>query len=475
MYSDRIRDWWHRENKSLAAAIFVGAVLYILACYFDFTETWYRVTQSHEFLELDELLIFPVVVFLTALVFSSSRNKRLLEANFELAQEKAFSENILQGTPSIIIEMDAAGAISFVNPAALAITEYDRYELLGHNFWDVLMPDGGSGALKRHLAEGGSVDLALRNKDLREDFLIAKSGRKVLIAFTVLHRPVSGREMTVLIGSDITRERQHFEQQAALEKMRALGEMSGGMAHEINNALQPIVGLSEVIEELARGKDPQIEECIGVIHRSAMNARKIVSDVLAFGRKQDEHEMVVEKACDCLSEAVWFSEQLLPSTITVEKQGFDFLYEEDDDSYVIRINRVRLIQILTNIFSNSAHAMKSKGTLTVRYAQMRIDDGALLPSRLQPGRYVVLEITDEGCGMSAATLASAFEPFFTTKPVGEGTGLGLSIVYGIIKEWNGDLVIESTPGKGTTVRIFLPDAGPDESEEEQNMYQEAAS
>ena len=384
--------------------------------------------------------------------------ERLNKYMLQMEIEKSFSDSVLSGMPSLIIEMDETGTIYFINPAATRLTGYEGGDLIGQNFWKKLMPDGGNGALKRHLSSGGDVDLVLGFQDNREDYLITKFGQKLLISFTVLHRPLGEKYMTVIIGTDLTKERKHFEQQAALEKVRALGEMSGGMAHEINNALQPIVGLSEVIKELAKDKDPQIEECIDIIYKSATNARKIVSGVLAFGRKQNEQEKTKEDAIECLSEAIWFAEQLLPSTVQVVKEGLEQEASFDDiDSYTIEINRVRLIQILTNLFSNAAYAMNKKGTLRIVYRQEDLNARNGLPAKLPPGKYVVLSIADDGCGMDAATMASAFEPFFTTKPVGEGTGLGLSIVYGIIKEWGGEITIDSEAGKGTTFHIYLPD------------------
>lgn len=250
------------------------------------------------------------------------------------------------------------------------------------------------------------------------------------------------------------KQRLQEREKASQQKMVALAEMSGGMAHEINNALQPILGLSEVVREMAGESNPQILECVGIIHNSAVNARKIVSGILAFGRNQSETELFIEPARTSIAETVWFAAKVIPSSIVVETTGLED--GDNGETCYFRINRVKLMQIITNLFTNAAHAMNNKGKITVIYEQIGEADAEVLPTDVAPGRHIMLEVRDSGCGMDADTQASAFEPFFTTKKVGEGTGLGLSIVYGIIKEWGGTVKLESTPGVGTTVRIFLP-------------------
>ncbi len=254
-----------------------------------------------------------------------------------------------------------------------------------------------------------------------------------------------------------------YERQATLQKFEALAQMSGGMAHEINNALQPILGLSEIVKEGLHGQNPHLEECMDIIYKSADNARKIVGGVLAFGRKNSDQERNVIQAESAINEAIWFAQQLLPSTVGIIKCGMhhevnDALTSGEEHGYRININRVRLIQIITNLFSNAAHAMNNKGRIFIDLRQEFVSDPHLLAGKLPPGKYVILSIRDEGHGMDEKTMASAFDPFFTTKKVGEGTGLGLSIVHGIIKEWNGNITVESTIGKGTTFRILLPHA-----------------
>lgn len=402
-----------------------------------------------------EALLALVALFFFGTILFFFQNRRLVESNFNLEQEKAFSENVLSETPNLIIGMLSDGKIVFSNPSAQRLTEYAEKELAGQNFWKTLLPVEVTGALRNYLESGADIDKTIVDDSPHEECLTTRSGRKLLISFSVLHRQIDDKDVTVLIGKDVSRERQNLEQQAAYQKMQALAEMSGGLAHEINNALQPILGLSEVVREMVRGGNEQVEECVDIIHRNALNARKIVAGVLAFGRKHDSTEKTVQEAAETISEAAWFAGQLLPSTLKVQREGFTL--PEGEASYRIMVNKVNLIQIMTNLFTNASYAMKERGILRVNYRQSDIRDPAQLPSRLKPGRYAVVEVIDEGCGMDEATLRSAFEPFFTTKKVGEGTGLGLSIVYGLIREWKGDIAIESTVGKGTTIRIFLPD------------------
>ena len=449
------RTFFLSKVKTVAALLAATMSFSVLVHIFDLAEKWHAVFQDqNNAFQGDEILFGLVGFFFFGTVLFLFQNRRLVEANFDLEQEKAFSENVLSETPNLIIGMDQEGIIVFTNPAAARQTEYGRNELIGLDFWKTLLPVEVTGALRKYLESGADIDRAIPDETIHEECLTTRTGRKLLISFSILHRPLDHKDITVLIGKDVSRERQNFEQQASFQKMQALAEMSGGLAHEINNALQPILGLSEVVREMVRGRDERIEECVDIIHRSALNARKIVAGVLAFGRKHDGTERSAHPAAETISEAAWFAGQLLPSTVRIERNGFDV--DDGLGCCKVKVNKVNLIQIMTNLFSNAAYAMKDRGTLKVNYSQCNIDSQGDLPGRLAPGYYVVVEVVDEGCGMDAASLRSAFEPFFTTKKVGEGTGLGLSIVYGLIREWMGEVVIESAPGVGTTVRIYLP-------------------
>lgn len=452
------RKFFLSKLKSASALIFATAVFVAIIRLTNFAEHWDGFFERHGHDLLDDEILFALIGFFffgTLLFFF--QNLRLIEANFDLEQEKAFSENVLSETPNIIIGMDQEGIIVFTNPAAERMTEYGQGELKGKDFWQTLLKVEVTGALRKYLESGADVDRAIIDEGVHEECLTTRSGRKLLISFSILHRPLDNKDITVLIGKDVSKERQNLEQQASYQKMQALAEMSGGLAHEINNALQPVLGLSEVVREMVRGKDERVEECVDIIHRNALNARKIVAGVLAFGRKNDGTERNIHLAAETISEAAWFAGQLLPSTVKVERNGFDL--DDPEESYKINVNKVNLIQIMTNLFSNASYAMKERGILKVNYAQREITGAEAATLRLKPGKFIMIEVVDEGCGMDEATARSAFEPFFTTKKVGEGTGLGLSIVYGLIREWKGDAVLESASGVGTTVRIFLPHAG----------------
>jgi signal transduction histidine kinase len=227
------------------------------------------------------------------------------------------------------------------------------------------------------------------------------------------------------------------------QKMEAVGQLTGGVAHDLNNTLAIIISCAELLmEEGKEGERVDLETIQSAAHRGADLIRKL----LAFGRRQ-RLDLKRTPPLDIVQEFLSLARRLLPESIEI-------ILEAPGGTGQILADSGALIQVLLNLATNARDAMPAGGTLTisvgVRELSQRNDPD--LPS----APHVTISVSDTGAGMDPATLARAFEPFFTTKPLGEGTGLGLAMVYGLVEQHLGFIDAESTLGKGTSVRIHLP-------------------
>lgn len=258
----------------------------------------------------------------------------------------------------------------------------------------------------------------------------------------------------IFLFDDVTEERQHEDEEKQKHKMVALGQMAGGMAHEINNALQPVLGLSDALM-MKFEDDEDVHQMLQIMHEYASYARHIVRDTLAFSR-QEITETEYHSVEQVIPEVIALVEESIPDTVTVLKNGVGFDITPAKPEF-ISASKTGLMQILSNMCINACHAMDNEGTLSlnIRYDTSHDAEGR---------KMLLIRIVDTGCGMDKETMSSIFEPFFSTKDVGTGTGLGLSVVYGIVSDWGGDITVESQEGEGTTFSIYLPVYGEDEVE-----------
>jgi signal transduction histidine kinase/ActR/RegA family two-component response regulator len=233
------------------------------------------------------------------------------------------------------------------------------------------------------------------------------------------------------------------------QKMEAIGRLTGGIAHDFNNHLTVI---SSNIELLQR-RLPKDNELVARLTNAAMagvqRAATLTHRLLAFSRQQplDPEPLDVGKLVAEMSELL---SRTIGETIAIETALANSLWHT-------RVDGNQLENVLLNLAVNGRDAMPGGGRLTIGTANVHLDARQAAPySELSPGDYVMLAVSDTGCGMSPEVMSKAFDPFFTTKPSGQGTGLGLSMVYGFIRQSGGDVTIESTLGEGTTVKVYLP-------------------
>ena len=247
---------------------------------------------------------------------------------------------------------------------------------------------------------------------------------------------------------DTTARRQTEEALRHAQKMEAVGVLAGGVAHDFNNLLTVINGFADLLRAQLDDGDARaayLEE----IRKAGERAASLTGHLLAFSRRQILQPKVVD-----LNEVVRDMGALLRRLIG---EDIEFRTSMAADLALVHADPGQLGQVLLNLAANSRDAMPTGGLLTIETENFEIERAARgFPETLAPGRYVRLAVSDTGRGMDAATRARVFEPFFTTKEPGKGTGLGLSTVYGIVKQSGGDVTVYSEPGRGTTLKVYLP-------------------
>ncbi|WP_036294219.1 ATP-binding protein [Methylosinus sp. PW1] len=242
------------------------------------------------------------------------------------------------------------------------------------------------------------------------------------------------------------------ERLAHAQKMEAIGQLTGGIAHDFNNVLQVVIGSLGVIErQLARGRAEEIGPSVAAIRKAASSASNLIDRLLAFSRRQTLLPRVIEP-----DRLVVGLEDMLRRTLG---SGVELDLRLGRCRRSVVCDPSQLESALLNLAINARDAMPAGGVLEIATADRRLDADPADPD-LTPGDYVEISVKDNGAGMSREVLAHVFEPFFTTKPTGRGTGLGLSQIYGFVKQSGGFVRIDSAPGKGTNVRLYLPGRDP---------------
>ncbi len=246
-----------------------------------------------------------------------------------------------------------------------------------------------------------------------------------------------------------------ISQQKALElrfaqsqKMEAVGQLAGGVAHDFNNHLTVIIGSSELLMMRHSAGDPSFNE-INEIHQNALRAAALVSQLLAFSRKQTLQPKLLSLR-DVLGEVAVMLRRLL-------REGIELKLEHGAELWSVHADETQISNAIINLVVNARDAMPKGGTVTIRTCNETVTKAVAMGTGVMPiGEYVRIDVADTGTGITPEHLGKIFDPFFTTKPTGQGTGLGLATVYGIVKQTGGFISVTSELGKGTCFRIFLP-------------------
>lgn len=240
-------------------------------------------------------------------------------------------------------------------------------------------------------------------------------------------------------------ERMQLESQLhQAQKMESIGRLAGGIAHDLNNLLTPILGYSEMLGDQFAG-DEQLREDLRVIHQASLSARELIWRLLAFSRTQK----ITLQTLDLNGVILGFRELLRRSL----REDICLACQLYPEPLLIAGNAGQLEQVVMNLAVNAQDAMPSGGSLLIESREVLIQEDR---PDVPPGSYALLTVSDTGAGIASEDLAHIFEPFYTTKEPGKGTGLGLSTVYGIVKQHHGSMQVESEPGKKSVFKLFFP-------------------
>ncbi len=343
-------------------------------------------------------------------------------------------------------------------------TREEMESALGDGPWDIVLSDysmprfNGLSALEILNRSGQDIPFILVSGAVGEETAVdaMRNGAADFVMKDNLTRlvPAIERELREAQGRrERLRERKEREaleaQLRQAQKMEAIGTLAGGIAHDLNNILTPILGYAELARDQAgnqRGLRNQLDE----IYNAGLRARDLVQQILAFSRQAGQ-ELQPLRIQPLVKEAMKLLRAAIPATIEIVEAI-------DPACGPTLADPTHIHQIIMNLCTNAYQAMSATGgTLGVSLSEteLRPEDLEKKPD-LQPGRYVVMEVSDTGCGMVPEVLERIFEPYFTTKEQGKGTGLGLAVVYGILKRYKGDITVYSEPDKGTTFRLYFP-------------------
>ncbi len=302
----------------------------------------------------------------------------------------------------------------------------------------------------RDMVEGALARAAWDGTTFAEEFrVLLPGGDTRWVAATACPSPsANGHGVRWLgVGVDITDRRSLEAQLRQAQKMDAVGQLAGGVAHDFNNILTAMLGFSELVLRTFDPEDPRRND-MGEIINAGRRAAMLTRQLLTFSRKQ-----VVQPTAVDLNAVVEGMRSMLSRLMGGQ---LVFVTHLDPNICAVRADPGQLEQVLMNLVVNARDAMPAGGRISVVTQNVRLDEMFLTDGEIPAGAYVLLAVSDNGIGMDVATKQRVFEPFFTTKAPGKGTGLGLPTVSGIVKESGGYISVFTEPGKGSTFKVFLP-------------------
>lgn len=395
----------------------------------------------------------PAVTWDTLIVASFAvASLRLLVTQFR--QEQALIESrasnnmlhsVIEGISAGIFLKDNEGRYHLINSPAASYLRLRPEQVVGRTDAELFSPENMESIRRSDL----EMRRSQRPVTIEHTFQI--QGKKRIFSITRSPYLDSSRQLDGVLGvvSDVTERRAMEEQLRRAQRMESIGTFSGGIAHDFNNLLTVIKGYSQIALLDPAVNNSQLGTHIEQIEKASRRASSLINQLLAFSRQQVLNPRVIS-----LNQVITNLEGMLSRLI-----GGDVEIELrlDQELGAVKADPGQMDQILMNLAANARDAMPAGGKLTLRTSNANLRES--LPESsftIAAGDYVLLTVSDTGEGMDAQTQARIFEPFFTTKPPGKGTGLGLSTVYGIVKQSGGYVAVDSSPGVGTSFRIYLP-------------------
>jgi PAS domain S-box-containing protein len=356
---------------------------------------------------------------------------------------RSINQRIFETSLDLILVVDRQGYFLRVSPSARAILGHRPEEMIGGNARDFVSAADleTTRANMRHARRG-------RDPRIFECRYVHKDGHLVPLTWTGIWSEPD--QQYFFIGRDMSDRILLESQLRQVQKMEAVGQLTGGVAHDFNNILTVIIGMTEILSQELAG-NPSLAPIVAAVDEAASRGAQLTQRMLAFARKQPLQARNLDLN-EVVTHATAMLQRMLGEDITLKSVLGDGLWEAVADPS-------QLEDAILNLAVNARDAMPNGGALVIETSNAVLDENyAAQNVEVTPGEYVAVSITDSGAGMPPEVLERAFEPFFTTKEVGRGTGLGLSMVYGFAKQSRGHVKIYSEIGHGTRVIVYLPRA-----------------
>jgi len=381
-----------------------------------------------------------------------SRGQGEIKASEARAQKRARDmESLFQASPYGIIALDRATNVMWWNPAAERIFGYPATDVIGRPH--PVVPEQEERHFRSHFERALSGEKLRNIRGVRR----TKDGRKIEVEFSSapLIDPGGNALGVVYVVNDITERVQLERQFLQAQKMEMVGQLTGGIAHDFNNLLGVLVGNLDLARERLAA-DPEALDLVDTALDAGLRGAELNKRLLAFARQQALSPEIVDVNASLAGMAGLLKRSL--------GERVEIRLDCAAGVWPVRVDPVQLETAIVNLAVNARDAMPTGGILALETRNVTLDaDYAARYVETNPGDYAMVIVSDTGTGMTPEVLARVFEPFFTTKPVGKGTGLGLSMVYGFIKQSGGHVNVYSEPGRGTSIRLYLPRAASGEA------------
>ena len=384
------------------------------------------------------LIIALLVAFLWLFILARSVIDRQQAENILKLSEKKY-RTYVDFSPIGIFITDESTAFKDVNPATRMMLGYDHEALLDMTLLSI-DASATKDTIKKH------VEVLMTTGKLHCEACLVKVDKSILDV--AIHAVSLENGNILFFCSDLTQQKKLQAKMYKSQKMESIGNFAGGIAHDFNNILFPIIGMSELILEDLSPFSKSYENAKEIL-KAGKRGSDLVKQILSFSRKSD-HEIAPVRFRDILKEVINLGRSIIPSSIQIET-------DIDSVEGYLLADPSKLHRISMNLLTNAFHAVeKNNGNIHISLKEQTINSEDSAGFSLLSGRYVIMSVEDTGCGIDPDNLDRIFDPYFTTKDQGKGTGLGLAVVYGIVKEYHGDIKIYSELGKGAKINVYLP-------------------